>query len=158
MCLAGGRTVASRLGIRITHQEGGMRSTCARISCLLLSLAALVVMNRPVAAGGSLFEALRRNDVAAVKALAGNADVNEVDATGATPLMYAAFYSGPDAIRALLDQGAAIDAVNSFGASALMWAAGQPANVQLLLERGAAVNARANNGWTPLVAATRLGN
>ena len=132
-----------------------MRSICARILCLGLSLAAAIVaVNRPAAAGGSLFEALRRDDLATVKVLASSADVHQADATGATPLMYAAFYSGPDTIRTLLDRGAAINAANSFGATALMWAASQPANVQLLLERGAAANARANNGWTPLVAAT----
>src|SRR5687767_1866951 len=53
--------------------------------------------------------------------------------------------------------GAGVNTANRFGATALMWAVSRPENVQLLLQRGAHVNARASNGWSALVAATRHG-
>jgi ankyrin repeat protein len=43
----------------------------------------------------------------------------------------------------------------AFGATALMWAVSRAENVKALLARGADVNARASNGWTALIAATR---
>lgn len=136
-----------------------MRSTFARLSWAAPLLALLAVSSRPIAANGSLFEALRRDDVAAVKALVkAGADVAAADDTGATPLMYAALYSGPAAIGMLLDHGADANAANRFGATALMWAARRAANVKTLLDYGADVNACARDGSTPLVVAARLGN
>src|SRR5262245_58536937 len=41
------------------------------------------------------------------------------------------------------------------GATALMWAVGDLAKVKLLLGRGAGVNARADSGFTPLLAAAQ---
>jgi ankyrin repeat protein len=72
--------------------------------------------------------------------------------------MYAALYAGPDCLKLLIDHGAPVNAVNRYGATALMWAASQSANVKLLVERGAQVNARASDGVTPLVAAARFNN
>jgi len=77
---------------------------------------------------------------------------------GVLTLMYAALYAGPDCLKLLIDHGAPINAINGYGASALMWAASQTANVKLLVDRGADVNARASDGVTPLVAAARLDN
>jgi ankyrin repeat protein len=84
--------------------------------------------------------------------------VKAPDAGGATPLMYAALYAGPDVLASLIDHGASVNAANKYGATPLMWAAGQTENVQLLVRRGADVNARASDGVTPLVAAARYSN
>src|SRR6186713_974283 len=125
-----------------------------------LLIAALAMSGSPVRAdGGSLRDVIRRNDVSAATLMIGRgADVKAADETGATPLMFAAFYAGPDIIGALLEKGADVNAENKFGASALMWAAPHTKNVKLLLDHAADVNARASNGTTAIVAAARYGN
>jgi ankyrin repeat protein len=122
-------------------------------------LAVAIADGQRASASGTLFDAIRRADMAEVNALVtGGADVKAADQTGATPLMYAALYAGPDCLKLLIDHGAPVNAVNRYGATALMWAASQSANVKLLVERGAQVNARASDGVTPLVAAARFNN
>ncbi len=112
-----------------------------------------------VTASSTLFDAIRQGDVTEVKALVtAGADVKGADDTGATPLMYAALYAGPDCLRLLIDHGAPVNAINKYGATALMWAVSQPSSVKLLVERGADVNARASDGVTALVAAARYNN
>lgn len=130
-----------------------------RIWAVLL-LATLAVPIRSFAAPeSSLINAIRQNDVAAVRhALSGGRVELIADDMGTTPLMYAALVGGPDVIRLLIDRGVQVNASNKFGATALMWAASRTENVKALLARGADVNARASNGWTALIAATRYGN
>lgn len=69
------------------------------------------------------------------------ADVNQQDAGGTSPLMFAASApNGSAAVVLLLDAGAEINMIDSNEHfTALMWAAaeGQAENVKLLLERGA---------------------
>ena len=69
-----------------------------------------------------------------------------------TQLFAAARYGCEDEARTLLDRGAAIDARDREGATALARAAkaGKARLVALFLERGAAVNARSVDGSTPL--------
>ena len=107
----------------------------------------------------AIVDAIRRNDVAAVKGLA-NADATRaLDESDATPLMYAALCGTPETIRLLVDHGARVNAANRFGATALMWAAtSRTPNVKTLLALGADVNARTANGRTALLTATRYGN
>src|SRR5215471_15730182 len=136
-----------------------MKSTFMRGTAAAVLVAGLMMGGGPVSASGSLIEALRNNDLNAIKAaVASGAQVNAPDDTGATPLMYAALYGTPETLKVLLDKGAQVNAINRFGATALMWAATRTANVDFLLEHGADVNARATNGYTALVAATRYGN
>src|SRR5262252_1427820 len=135
-----------------------MRSTLIRLSFAAILLACIGVVNGRVAATGSLFEAIRSNDIAAVKALvAGGADVKSPDDTGGTPLMYAALYAGPECLALLIDHGASVNTGNTYGATPLMWAVTTPANVRMLIDRGADVNARVGDGVTALVAAARFG-
>ena len=137
-----------------------MQPRSMRIPCVALLCAMLAASRSPLAAtGGVLFEAIRRNDTAAVKTVIDEgAAVEAADDAGSTPLMYAALYAGPGIIGQLIDHGARVNASNTYGATALMWAASRTENVKALLESGANVNARASNGWTALVAATRYGN
>jgi 26S proteasome non-ATPase regulatory subunit 10 len=62
-------------------------------------------------------------------------------------------------VQAALDAGAAIDAVDSAGITALMWAAygNHSETCQLLLEKDADVNVANNNGNTALLAAAAKG-
>ena len=123
--------------------------------------AVAVVLTAGTHANGEspIFEAIRRGDARAVSTLiAQGADIQAPDDTGATPLMYAALYAGPDVLVALLDDGAPVNTGNKYGATPLMWAAGHAENVQLLVRRGADVNAKASDGVTALVAAARYSN
>src|SRR3954470_7681737 len=137
---------------------GGIMRTF--VSCFFAALLTAAAFGRPVpvAATGSLFAALRRDDPAAVAAAAAHAGVNTPDDTGATPLMHAVLYARPAVVELLLDRGAAVNAANAFGSTALMWAAPRTAMVRVLLSRGADVNTTASDGTTALVVAARVGN
>jgi ankyrin repeat protein len=72
---------------------------------------------------------------------------------GVTPLMYAAALGSLDTMRRLLDNGAEVNARSAAGATALMWAAADPAKVKLLVDRGADVKAASESGRTALLLA-----
>jgi ankyrin repeat protein len=67
--------------------------------------------------------------------------------------MYAAALGSLESMRMLLDAGENPNAANDFGATPLMWCAGDSAKVRLLLSRGADPNARSCLGRTPLLIA-----
>ncbi len=111
-------------------------------------------MSRPTkndtmkAATSALVEAIDKKDSPRVAALlAAGADPNEVDGpSGARPLLAAAGGGQVDTVRALLQAGAEIDAVDRHGNTALMEAVYRYSNanpepfvriLDLLLERGA---------------------
>jgi ankyrin repeat protein len=136
-----------------------MRSTLVRLFAAALLAELTSGLTVPVVASTSLFDALRRDDRAAIAtALTQDGDVNAVDESGATPLMYAVIYSKPAVVELLLTRGASVNAANKFGATALMWAAPRTPIVQMLLAHGADVNARASDGTTALVVAARVRN
>ena len=103
--------------------------------------------------GDHFYQAIRSDDLAAVRTIAISNSVNTPDNHGATPLMYAAALGSTEAMKLLLDRGADPNARNAFGATALLWAAGDIEKVRLLLAKGAAVNAASNFGRTPLMIA-----
>src|SRR3954468_5649900 len=78
---------------------------------------------------------------------------------GSTPLMAAALYGDAALVKQLLDAGGNPNLANDVGATALMWAASDLEKVRLLVDKGADVNARSNDGRSPLiVAASFRGN
>ena len=95
-----------------------------------------------------------------------HADVNKRDALGRTALIHAAFGGDDEAggdsecISSLLDFGADPNAADSQGHTALMGTAfyGDLAGTQVLIERGANVNAESKDGQTPLGQARRGGH
>lgn len=105
------------------------------------------------ATGTPFYQAIRNNDLAAVRALLRKSDVNTRDPRGATPLMYAAAVGSLEAMKLLAEAGADINARNAFDATALMWCAGDLAKVRFLLSKGADVTAHSKLGRTPLVIA-----
>lgn len=106
-----------------------------------------------------LFLALRGGSSKAAAVLMQHPDtrVDTANAVGETPLMMAALRARVDVMKALIQRGAQ---VNRPGWTPLHYAASSPspAPVQLLLELGAEVDARAPNGNTPLMLAARYGS
>lgn len=122
----------------------------------LLRVALLVVVGCAAAAGDDaapLFHAIRSNDLAFLQQHLGKTNIDSRDEHGATLLMHAAAFGSPESVRMLLAGGADVNARNAFDATALLWAARDPAKVALLLARGADVNARSRQGRTPLIVA-----
>ena len=114
----------------------------------------------PVADPGAtrLIAAIRGGDRDAFARLLGanRQSVNRTDATGSTPLMYAAFYGDRAQVQALLDSRANPNYVNPSGATALMWAVTDLGKTQALLAAGANPNARSDDGRTPILIAAGL--
>ena len=105
----------------------------------------------------AVYSAIRDNDLTRLQTmLKGGANPNAGDPRGGgTPLMYTAAVGSVEAITLLLDQGADVNAANSVGATALMWAAADIAKVRLLLARGANVKTVSQRGRTALFLAAR---
>lgn len=127
------------------------------ITGLALSMLGANVDKRPE---DQLLSAIQRGDVRTVRGLLKKGvDSNTVDGDGTPALMEAALYSTAEMMRALLDAGANVNSRDKSGATALIWAAGDPAKAELLIQKGADVNAQSGPGRTPLmVAATAAGN
>lgn len=101
-------------------------------------------------AGAEFYQPIRSDDLTAVRKLIRNTGVNARDRRGSTPLMYAAALGSFDAVKLLVEAGARVNAANDFGATALMWCAGDSAKVRYLISKGANVQARSKLGRTPL--------
>jgi ankyrin repeat protein len=79
--------------------------------------------------------------------------INRPGPGGATPLMYAALYSDAATVQQLLKLGADAKLRNNAGATALMWAVSDLDKTRLLIDAGADVNGRSDDGQTPLLIA-----
>jgi ankyrin repeat protein len=79
--------------------------------------------------------------------------INRRGPGGATPLMYAALYSDAATVQQLLKLGADAKLRNNGGATALMWAVNDLDKTRLLIDAGADVNGRSDDGQTPLLIA-----
>jgi hypothetical protein len=112
----------------------------------------------PISGESVLLLALREGSQRVVDALAVARDLQlELQApNGNTALMMAAFKANKPAVQALLARGAA---VNRPGWAPLHYAAagGDAGITELLIKRGADLNARAVAGFTPLMMAAREG-
>jgi ankyrin repeat protein len=115
----------------------------------------------PDALAVRMVDVLRNGDLAAFETLAGENPkaLNLRGPGGATPFMFAALYGDAALLERLRARGGDPNAVNDANATALMWAVGDLAKVRVLVEHGAQVNARPNDGRTPLfIAATQPGS
>ena len=97
---------------------------------------------------GPLYLAIANGSTDIVKLLLENrADPNLSRGNGETPLMTAARLGQSDVMRMLVDRGAKVNTrEEKFGQTALMWAAGHPEAVRLLVQHGADVQA-ASKSW-----------
>jgi uncharacterized protein len=88
--------------------------------------------------------------------------VNSRSNDGFTALHFACFFGQPDAVRPLIESGAAVDAVAANPMQVMpLHSAASARNLEaarLLLEHGAPINARQQGGWVPLHAAVQNGD
>jgi ankyrin repeat protein len=106
-----------------------------------------------------LFTAVREGSQHALESLlaAPQLRIDAVNADGETPLMIAAIRGSLPAVQALVKRGAAI---NREGWTPLHYACSGPDNgvAAFLIANGAELNARSDNGTTPLMMAARYGS
>ena len=122
--------------------------------CLVCVAACLSATAYSQSDADELLQAIRNNDLAALKArLAKGAGVDARDRRGSTLLMHAAALGSPEAVKLLLGNGADVNAKNDLEATALILGAGNPEKARMLVEKGADVNARSKLGRTPLMIA-----
>jgi uncharacterized protein len=125
------------------------------------ALALSLVLARSAEAQSPLADRIQAGDrKAALEMIAGNADVNQPQPDGTTPLHWAAYRIDRELVNALLRKGARVNAVNRYGASALGEAV-RVANAEIvgmLLEAGADANVANEDGQTALMLAARTGN
>jgi uncharacterized protein len=104
--------------------------------------------------------AFRGNDRIVELLLSHGANADHLDATGKTPIVYASARGFVLVVRRLLDSGVNASARYGNDLTALMWAAGHEDGVgsgaavevaELLIERGAAIDAADNRGRTALM-------
>ncbi|MEO5740978.1 MAG: ankyrin repeat domain-containing protein [Vicinamibacterales bacterium] len=128
-----------------------------RIVAALLLCTSVVTGQDAGSSSDAFYSAIRDNDLIRLQGmLKGGASPNVGDPRGgATPLMYAAAVGSIESMKALLDQGATVNAANSVGATALMWAANDIDKVRLLLASGADAKAVSQRGRSALFMAAR---
>ena len=123
-----------------------------KATAVLLFLAGALAAQAPPA-DERFYQAIRQNDLPALRALAASDGVNSKDGLGQTPLMLASAFGSTDAVRLLLAAGADARAASNSGVTALHWAATRPDLARLLTDAGADVNAVSQLGRTPLIVA-----
>ncbi len=120
---------------------------------LLLALMVVAASGQEPVAGDRFYQAIRNNDLTALRALVKTQGTATPDRTGHTPLILAAAFGSVEGMQLLLDAGADVKAANDAGVTALHVATGDVRKVRLLLDRGADANARSMIGRTPLIVA-----
>ena len=102
-------------------------------------------------------EAIRADDLAALKALVAERGANARGTSGLSPLTMAAGFGSPAAAALLVDAGATVN--TTAGALTPLHLAWRDAGItRLLLEHGASVGAKTGRGRTPLLVAASAAN
>ena len=104
-------------------------------------------------ASQDIYTAIRNNDLPKLRNLASGKNAGTPDDRGRTPLMLAAGVGSLDAVKILLEAGADVNAVDSFGATPLMFGIRDIAKVRVLLDAGARANEKSKQNQTALLLA-----
>ena len=126
-----------------------MRVRSAVLGVLLVSS---VAAQTPTT-GDRFYQAIRQDDLVALRALIRDEGVNGADSQGQTPLMIAAAFGSADAVATLLAGGGDVKATNAAGMTALHFAVDDVAKTRMLLDRGADLEAASQLRRTPLIIA-----
>ena len=144
---------------------GGPRTHMTSWSWRILTAAALVVVATAPALAQSdglrLLEAVKARDAEAVgDLLERQADVNFVQADGASVLHWAAYHDDLALVEQLLEAGASAGAANDYGVTPLAMACtnASPVVVDALLAAGADATAAVSTGETVLMTCARTGS
>jgi ankyrin repeat protein len=145
-----------------------VKSLITAALCTLLAAAPGASAQQPAAHGAAaaaadtrLVAAMKKRDVAAVRALAAEGvGVNAQDAESASALHWAAHWNDLAAVRALLAAGAEPNLANRFGVTPLHEAAtvNNAVMLEAMLDAGGNPNAELGEGETVLMTAARAGN
>jgi ankyrin repeat protein len=119
----------------------------------LAAVLAMVVSAETPTELDRFYQAIRQDDLVTLRALVRDEGVNATDAQGETPLMLSAAFGSAEAVRLLIDSGAAVTAASNAGVTALHLGASNLAKARMLIEAGADVNAVSKLGRTPLIVA-----
>jgi ankyrin repeat protein len=119
-------------------------------SVLLLALTAL--SQQP--AGEQFYQPIREGNLTALRALIKQHGTAVTDSRRQTPLMLAAAFGTVEAMQALIDAGADVNAVSVSGITALHLSVGDIRKASLLVQHEANINARSQMGRTPLIVAS----
>ena len=110
-----------------------------------------------------IFEAAALGKLARLQECCGDkSTVNSHSKDGFTALHFACYFGPPEAVRLLIESGAAVDAVAANPMKLMpLHSAASVRNLEaarLLLEHGAPVDARQQGGWAPIHAAAQNGD
>src|SRR5512134_1747002 len=86
------------------------------------------------------YQAVRHDDLTALRGLVRQFGVDARDPVGQTPLMIAVAFGSRGSVELLLNAGADAKAATPSGVTALHWSRGDTAKTRLLLDHGADVN------------------
>jgi ankyrin repeat protein len=132
-----------------------------RAAGFLVFSAAILSPKIAGAANSAVADAAMKGDTGALRMLIQQkADVNAVQADGATAIQWAAYRNDVEMADILIAAGADVKLANREGATPL-WLAAENGSLRMigkLLEAGADPNGRTPNGETPLMMAARNGN
>jgi len=105
-----------------------------------------------------LIQAVRKHDIASVKALlkAAPENVNGLDSGGSAPLHHAAGFGTLETMKRLIEAGAEVDARNDRNSTPLHWAVSDTNKIRHLLANGADINAKTERERTPLSLAAAM--
>jgi ankyrin repeat protein len=133
--------------------------TTRGFGCALGLMAGAVSLLIGAAARAPLADAMERKDLAAVRALIGDSDVNLAQVDGMTALHWAVHHDQPAIVVSLLAAKANPNVQNRYGVTPLSLACtnGSDAIVQSLLDAGADANLALRGGETPLMTGARTG-
>jgi len=120
---------------------------------LILILAFVLSTSGQPPQADAFYQAIRNNDLSVLRDLIKARGANVRDETEQTPLMFAVAFGSSDAVRALVDSGADINAKSRAGVTALHLAWRDESVTRLLLDHGANVNAKTALEFTPLIVA-----
>lgn len=126
----------------------------------IFALALLLIASNFVAAQSDVADAAMQGDIETVNLLLeSGADVNRVQADGATALQWAAYHGNADMVALLLEAGADPSIANRNGSTPMWLAAsrGDSDVIEILLEGGADANESLPLGRRPLMLAARTG-